>query len=56
MADVVAIAGGAEHTLALRRDGTVWAWGHNEQGQLGDGTTTDRSTPVQAQGLPDMGP
>jgi len=39
------------HSVALKSDGTVWAWGHNHKGQLGDGTTADRSTPVQAQGL-----
>ncbi len=38
---------GGEHTLALKADGTVWAWGSNDDGQLGDGTTTMRSTPVQ---------
>ena len=46
---MVATSGG--HTVALKKDGTVWAWGWNEQGQLGDGTTTDRLTPVQAVGL-----
>ena len=39
------------HTLILKRDGTVWAWGHNAQGQLGDGTTTSRLTPAQIEGL-----
>lgn len=33
---------------ALKQDGSVWAWGDNEYGQLGDGTTTDRSQAVQA--------
>ena len=33
---------------ALKQDGTVWAWGNNEYGQLGDGTTTARSQAVQA--------
>ena len=35
----------------LRGDGTVWAWGQNNVGQLGDGTTIGRVTPVQVQGL-----
>jgi alpha-tubulin suppressor-like RCC1 family protein len=39
------------HSLALRTDGTVWAWGSNYDGQLGDGTTTGRSTPAQVSGL-----
>ena len=56
MADVVAIAGGEWHTVALRRDGTVWAWGWNECGQLGGGATTDRLAPVHVQGLPNIGP
>jgi len=42
---------GLEHTLALAADGTVWGWGQNLQGQLGDGTTTLRWTPVQTAGL-----
>ena len=39
--------GNGTHTLALKTDGTLWAWGQNAYGQLGDGTTTVRSTPVQ---------
>jgi len=45
------IAAGERHTIALKSDGTVWAWGANEYGQLGDGTTIDRYTPIQVQGL-----
>ncbi|MCL2013984.1 MAG: RCC1 domain-containing protein, alpha-tubulin suppressor, partial [Oscillospiraceae bacterium] len=45
------ISAGDTHTAALKSDGTVWAWGNNEDGQLGDGTTTDRRTPVQVQNL-----
>ena len=41
------IAAGLYHSLALKQDGTVWAWGDNDYGQLGDGTDTDRLTPVQ---------
>ena len=39
------------HGLEVRTDGTVWAWGDNRAGELGDGTTTDRLAPVQATGL-----
>ena len=35
------------HLLALLDDDTVWAWGDNSDGKLGDGTTTDRLRPVQ---------
>lgn len=48
---VTAIAGGYDHTIALKSDGTVWAWGYNFYGQLGDGTSTDKNTPVQVSGL-----
>lgn len=41
------IAAGTHHTLLLKPDGTLWAWGANELGQLGDGTVTDRLTPVR---------
>ncbi|MBK7282970.1 MAG: hypothetical protein IPI09_20595 [Burkholderiales bacterium] len=39
------------HSLALKSDGTVVAWGNNLQGQLGDGTTTNRTSPVAVTGL-----
>ena len=45
------MAAGNYHSLAVRRDGTVVAWGANGAGQLGNGTTTDSRTPVPAQGL-----
>jgi len=43
---VVAVAAGELHTLALCSDGSLAAWGDNSNGQLGDGTTTDRDVPV----------
>jgi alpha-tubulin suppressor-like RCC1 family protein len=39
------------HTLALRSDGTVWAWGDNSDGQLGDGSTGGSTGPVEVAGL-----
>lgn len=41
------IAAGAAHSLAIRNDRTLWAWGSNGSGRLGDGTTTNRLNPVQ---------
>jgi len=51
LSGVVAITAGWPHAVALKRDGTVWAWGENRYGQLGDGSTLDRNTPVQVRGL-----
>jgi alpha-tubulin suppressor-like RCC1 family protein len=51
---VSAIAAGASHSLALKTDGTVWAWGLNFSGQLGNGTTTNSSIPVQVSGLSEV--
>jgi alpha-tubulin suppressor-like RCC1 family protein len=45
------VAAGDIHTLALKADGTVWGWGGNSQGQLGDNSQTERSSPVQVSGL-----
>ena len=47
MDDVAAAAQGNGFTMMLKKDGTLWAVGSNAHGQLGDGTRTDRDTPVQ---------
>ncbi|MEC4685983.1 MAG: RCC1 repeat-containing protein [Nitrospirota bacterium] len=52
--EIVAIAGGSSHSLELKSDGTVWAWGGNQYGQLGDGTTIDSPAPIQVSGLTDV--
>jgi alpha-tubulin suppressor-like RCC1 family protein len=61
--DVVALAGGGalggqpvysgfnNYFCALRADGTVWCWGQNDSGQLGNGSTTDSLVPVQVSGI-----
>lgn len=51
LGDAVAVAAGLNHSLALRSDGSVWAWGENEDGELGDGTTMNRLTPVPVLGF-----
>ncbi|NIL56672.1 Ig-like domain repeat protein [Salinispora arenicola] len=48
---ITAVAAGGLHSLALTSAGTVFAWGDNSSAQLGDGSTTNRSTPVVV-GLP----
>ena len=50
-ADVIQVTTGHAHSCALLGDGTVKCWGSNSDGQLGDGSTTDRTTPVNVSGL-----
>lgn len=45
-----AIGAGYQHSCALATDASVWCWGVNERGQLGDGSSTDRDTPVRVAG------
>src|SRR5882724_11546850 len=44
---VMAIMGGETHNMALKFDGTLWSWGYNFVGELGDGTTNDAAIPIQ---------
>jgi len=48
---IVAVSAGESHNTALRSDGTVWAWGCNARGQLGNGATNESHTPTQVVGL-----
>ena len=41
------VSSGLGHTIAIKTDGTLWAWGLNSSGQLGDGTTDNKSSPIQ---------
>lgn len=50
LSGVIALAA-SRHSLALKSDGTVWAWGKNDLGALGDGTNDHRYAPVQVSGL-----
>jgi len=45
--DWASVSAGNSHTMAIREDGSLWAWGSNVEGRLGDGTTTQRNSPVR---------
>lgn len=49
--DVVQISAGNSYTAVLKNDGTVWTFGRNMYGQLGDGSTSNKRRPVQVEGL-----
>lgn len=51
LTNIISVAAGYTHSIALKNDGTVWTWGHNNAGQLGDGTTVTKLTPAQVPGL-----
>jgi alpha-tubulin suppressor-like RCC1 family protein len=48
---VAEVSAGGGHSCARQTDGTLWCWGFNVTGQLGDGTATDRLTPIQVSAL-----
>ena len=43
--DWIQVSAGSNHTVAVRANGSMWTWGYNNRGQLGDATTTARSSP-----------
>ncbi|MBF0450629.1 MAG: DUF5011 domain-containing protein [Candidatus Magnetomorum sp.] len=55
LTDIIAVAAGKQHSVALRSDGTVWAWGENTLGQLGNNTLLNKKIPVQVTGPSGIG-
>jgi len=51
MSDVAYVSAGCLHTLVLKNDGSLWSWGINRSGRLGDGTTENRYSPIRV--MPD---
>ncbi len=45
--DWSSVSAGGNHTVAIKTDGSLWAWGENSRGQLGDGTVTNSTIPVR---------
>lgn len=45
-ANIIMLAAGDDHSLALTSDGKLWAWGYDNYGQLADGSTSNRSTTI----------
>jgi hypothetical protein len=54
LSNVVSVSADFEEPEALKSDGTIWMWGWNNLGQLGDGTTNNKSLPIQVLGLTNM--
>jgi hypothetical protein len=52
---VTAVASGRYHSVALAADGTVYTWGWNLHGRLGDNTEVDRHTPIKVHGIDNVG-
>jgi alpha-tubulin suppressor-like RCC1 family protein len=50
--NVTALASGWYQNCVIKTDAHVWCWGANNTGQVGDGTTTDGSSPTEVQHLP----
>jgi alpha-tubulin suppressor-like RCC1 family protein len=48
--DWISASAGFAHSLGVRANGSLWAWGYNSSGRLGDDTVTDRSSPVSVVG------
>lgn len=55
LTNIISVAAGDAYALALKSDGTVWSWGYNGEGELGDGTIVSESTPIQVHGVGGVG-
>ncbi|MGC9314310.1 MAG: T9SS type A sorting domain-containing protein [bacterium] len=53
--DIAHISAGSEHSLALLEDGSVWGWGNNYYGVIGDNSTSDKHLPVRVHGIDNIG-
>jgi len=51
LSNIISVSAGDGYSAALKDDGTVWTWGYNSFRQLGDGSTTDKSSPEQVPGV-----
>lgn len=51
LTQVVAVAAGQNHNIALRQDGNIWTWGQGDSGQLGDGSSNNIATPTMIPGI-----
>lgn len=51
LSDIITIDAGDNFSFAVKKDGTVWAWGRNDYSQLGDGDSSNKNTPEQIEGL-----
>src|ERR1041385_1805194 len=49
LSDLVAVSAGSGHAVVLKKDGTVWTWGYNGEGQLGSRPAADSRFPAPAQ-------
>jgi len=54
LVNVISLAAGKEHSMALKKNGTVWTWGSNDKGQLGIGSTQNKNHPVIIETLSDI--
>ncbi len=52
--NIIAVLAGGSHSVALKKDGTVWTWGLNDSGQLGDGTLSKSPVPRKVAGIADV--